>query len=46
MFEGLEQTIHTCSSEAPNPLLTATLQTFLALSPGIDSLTTSLSKEI
>ncbi len=45
-FEGLEQTIHTCSSEGPQKLLTAELQTFLALSRSIESLTTSLSKEI
>lgn len=45
-FERLEQTIHSCCSEGPQKLLTAELQTFLALSCSIESLTTCLSKEI
>jgi len=45
-FERLEQTIHSCCSEGPQKLLTAELQTFLALSRSIESLTTCLSKEI
>jgi hypothetical protein len=42
----LEQTIRTCCSEGPQRVLTAELRTFLALSRSIDSLRTSLSKEI
>jgi hypothetical protein len=45
-FERLEQTIRTCCSEGPQRVLAAELQTFLALSRSIDSLRTSLSKEI
>jgi multidrug resistance protein MdtO len=45
-FERLEQTIHSCCSEGPQKLLTAELQTFLALSRSIESLTTCLSKEL
>jgi len=45
-FERLEQTIRTCCSEGPQKLLTPELQTFLALSRSIESLTMSLSNEI
>jgi multidrug resistance protein MdtO len=45
-FERLEQTIRSCCSEGPQKLLTAELQTFLALSRSIESVTMSLSKEI
>jgi hypothetical protein len=45
-FERLEQTIQACCSEGPQQLLTVELQTFLALSRGIESVTTSLDKEI
>jgi multidrug resistance protein MdtO len=45
-FERLEQTIRTCCSEGPQTVLTAELQTFIALSRSIESLSTSLSKEI
>jgi multidrug resistance protein MdtO len=45
-FERLEQTIRSCCSEGPQELPTAKLQTFLALSRSIESVTMSLSKEI
>ena len=45
-FERLEQTIRTCCSDGPQELLTTELQTFLALSRNIESLTMSLSNEI
>jgi multidrug resistance protein MdtO len=45
-FERLEQTIQTCCSEAPQGLLTAELQTFLALSRSAESVMSSLDKEI
>jgi multidrug resistance protein MdtO len=45
-LERLEETIRSCCSEGPQKLLTAELQTFLALSRSIESLTMSLSKEI
>ena len=45
-FEHLEQTIRSCCSEGPQELPTAELQTFLALSRSIESVTMSLSKEI
>ncbi len=45
-FEHLEQTIRSCCSEGPQELPTAELQTFLALSRSIETVTTSLSKEI
>jgi multidrug resistance protein MdtO len=45
-FERLERTVRTCCSEGPQTGLTAALQTFLALSRSIESLSTSLSKEI
>jgi hypothetical protein len=45
-LERLEETTRRCCSEGPQKLLTAELQTFLALSRNIESLTMSLSKEI
>jgi multidrug resistance protein MdtO len=45
-LERLEQTIQSCCSEGPQGLLTAELQTFLALSRSIESVTISLDKEI
>jgi multidrug resistance protein MdtO len=45
-FRRLEQTIQSCCSEGPQELPTAELQTFLALSRNVASLTMSLSKEI
>src|SRR5258706_1833622 len=45
-LERLEETIRRCCSEGPQKLLTAELQTFLALSRNIESLTMSLSNEI
>jgi multidrug resistance protein MdtO len=45
-LERLEETIRSCCSAGPQKLLTAELQTFLALSRNIESLTMSLSKEI
>jgi multidrug resistance protein MdtO len=45
-FERLEHTIRTCCSEGPQELPTAELQTFLALSRSIESVTISLDKEI
>src|SRR6202171_1776744 len=45
-YERLEQTIRSCCSEGPQKLLTAEVQTFLALSRNIESLTMSLSTEI
>ena len=45
-FERLEQTIHNCCSEGPQKFLAAQMQAFLALSRSLESLTTSLSKEI
>jgi multidrug resistance protein MdtO len=45
-FERLEQTVRTCCSERPQELLTAEMQTFLALSRNIENVTTSLDKEI
>jgi multidrug resistance protein MdtO len=46
LLERLEQAIRTCCSEGPQELLSPGMQTFLALSRNIESLTTSLSKEI
>jgi multidrug resistance protein MdtO len=43
-FERLEQTVRTCCSEGPQELLTAEMQTFLALSRSIENVTVSLSK--
>jgi multidrug resistance protein MdtO len=45
-FERLEQTVRSSCSEGPERLVTEKLQTFLALSRSINSLTTSLEKEI
>jgi multidrug resistance protein MdtO len=45
-FERLEQTIRSCCSEGPQELTTAELQTFLAPSLSIESVTMSLSREI
>jgi multidrug resistance protein MdtO len=45
-FERLEQTIRTCCLERPPELLTAEMQTFLALSRSIENVTISLDKEI
>jgi multidrug resistance protein MdtO len=45
-FERLEQTVQTCCSEGPKKLLTVELQTFLALSRSIETVATSLNKEI
>jgi multidrug resistance protein MdtO len=44
-FEALDMAVRSCCSEVPQPLMTQKLQTFLALSRNIDSLTTSLEKE-
>jgi multidrug resistance protein MdtO len=45
-FERLEREIRTCCLEEPQEALAAQLQTFLALSRRIESLTISLDKEI
>jgi multidrug resistance protein MdtO len=45
-FERLEQTIRACCSEGPQGLLTAHMETFLALSRSIESVTMSLDKDI
>jgi multidrug resistance protein MdtO len=45
-FERLEQTVRSSCSEGRERLVTEKLQTFLALSRSINSLTTSLEKEI
>jgi len=45
-FERLEQTVQTCCSEEPGKSLTAEMQTFLALSRGIESVAVSLDREI
>jgi multidrug resistance protein MdtO len=45
-FERLEQTVRTCCSEGPQGLLTAEMQTFLALSRSMENMTISLDKEI
>ena len=45
-FERLEQTIRSCCSEGPRKVLTAELQTFLALCRSAESLTISVNKEI
>ena len=45
-FERLEQTIRSCCSGGPQELPTKELQTFLALSRSIESVTISLDKEI
>lgn len=41
-FERLEQTVRNCCSEGPQELLTAEMQTFLALSRSIENVTVSL----
>jgi multidrug resistance protein MdtO len=45
-FEQLQDMIRTCCSEGTQELLSTELQTFLALSRNMESLTMSLSKEI
>jgi hypothetical protein len=45
-FDRLEQTVRTCCSEGPQELLTAEMQTFLALSRSIENVAISLDKEI
>jgi len=45
-FGSLEQTVRMCCSEGPQRLLPIELQTFLVLSRNMESLTTSLDKEI
>jgi multidrug resistance protein MdtO len=45
-FERLEQTARNCCTEEPQELLTAKMQTFLALSRSIDNMAISLDKEI
>jgi multidrug resistance protein MdtO len=45
-MERLEQSVRSCCSEGPQELITQKLQTLLALSRNLDSLTTSLEKEI
>jgi multidrug resistance protein MdtO len=45
-FERLEQTVRNCCSEEPQELLTAKMQTFLALSRSIDNVAIALDKEI
>jgi multidrug resistance protein MdtO len=45
-FEHLEQTVRSCCSEGRQELLTAGIQTFLALSRSIENVTISLDKEI
>jgi multidrug resistance protein MdtO len=46
VFERLEQTVRACCSEGPQELLSAEMQTFLALSRSIESVTISLDREI
>jgi hypothetical protein len=45
-FERLEVEVRSCVSEGPQPSMRQKLQTFLALSRNIDSLTISLEEEI
>jgi multidrug resistance protein MdtO len=45
-FEHLEETVQACCSKGPQKLLTVELQTFLALSRSLETVTTSLDKEI
>lgn len=45
-FKRLEQTVRTCCSEESQEFITAELQTFLALSRSVESVTMSLDKEI
>jgi multidrug resistance protein MdtO len=44
-FEGLEKTVRSCCSKAPQELLAPELQTFLALSHSIENVTLSLDRE-
>jgi multidrug resistance protein MdtO len=44
--ERLEETVRTCCSKGPQQLLTVELQTFIALSRSLESVTTSLDREI
>lgn len=46
VFEGLEETVRSCCSKAPQELLAPELQTFLALSRSIENVTLSLDHEI
>jgi multidrug resistance protein MdtO len=45
-FEHLEETVRSCCSEGPQGLLTAHVETFLALSRNVESVTISLDKDI
>ena len=45
-FDRLEQTIRSCCSEGSQKLITARLQTFLALCRNMESVTVSLDREI
>jgi multidrug resistance protein MdtO len=45
-YERLEQTVRNCCSEEPQELVTAKMQTFLALSRSIDNMAISLDMEI
>ena len=45
-LEGLEETIRTHCSEGPQGLLPAQMETFLALSRSVESVTMSLDKDI
>jgi multidrug resistance protein MdtO len=45
-FERLEETVRACCAEGPQGLLTAHVETFLALSRNVDSITMSLNKDI
>jgi hypothetical protein len=45
-FEGLEETVRSCCSEGPQGSLTAHMETFLALSRNVESVTMSLNKDI
>jgi multidrug resistance protein MdtO len=45
-FERLEQKVRTCCLVGPQKMLTAEVQTFLALSRSIEDVTSSLAKEI
>jgi hypothetical protein len=45
-FERLEQTVRTCCAEGRQELLTAEMQTFLALSRSVQNMTISLDQEI
>jgi hypothetical protein len=45
-FDRLEQTVRACCSKGPQALLPTELQSFLALSRSIASVTVSLDKDI